>query len=210
MLNRDARTGDVNTIAFWESIYERREDQWELRRPSPPLVEFLERTPLPPGRVAVPGCGRGYDAKYLAQLGHSVVGFDFAPAAVREARALAAADGVPVEYVERDLFTLPRDYANAFDGVWEYVCFCAIDPARRREYARVIAEIVRPGGWFLACFFPVRAGVAGPPYPVRREEIAGLFVPPFRIERAWAPTRTVRARVGLEWMVLARKTWGPS
>ena len=78
-----------------------------------------------------------------------------------EARALAARDRVDVRYEQRDIFTLGVDHAHAFDGAWEYTCYCAIDPARRSEYVRLLASLVKPGGWLLACFFPVRHGGAG-------------------------------------------------
>ena len=132
-------------------------------------MDVIERTPPPRGRVAVPGCGRGHDARFLAARGYDVVGFDFSPAAITAARALAPRDRVDVAFEQRDIFTLGRDYAHAFDGVWEYTCFCAIDPARRDAYVRTVAAIVRPGGWLLACFFPMRRGQrAGPPFPVSR------------------------------------------
>jgi len=194
----------VSAPEFWTDLYARGADGWELRQPAPPLVEFIETTPPPRGRVAVPGCGRGHDARYLTRKGYEAVGFDFSPTAVREARALARAEAVAAEFVERDIFALARDYANAFDGIWEYTCFCAIDPARRAEYVRTMAGILRPGGWLLACFFPLRRRAAGPPFPVPRTEVR-RFRPPFRVERAYAP-RSVRLRQGQEWMVLLRKT----
>jgi SAM-dependent methyltransferase len=196
----------VSAAEFWTDLYARGGDGWELRQPAPPLVEFIETTPLPPGRVAVPGCGRGHDVRYLARRGHDALGFDFSPAAVHDAQALARAEGSAARFVERDIFTLSRDYANAFDGVWEYTCFCAIDPARRAEYARTMAAIVRPGGWLLACVFPLRRRAAGPPFPVPRAEMRRrLLAVGFRVERAYTP-RSVRLRLGQEWMVLFRKT----
>ena len=195
----------VSAAEFWTDLYARGGDGWELRQPAPPLVQFIETTPLPPGRVAVPGCGRGHDARYLARQGYAAVGFDFSPTAIREARALARGEGAGAEFVERDIFTLARDYAHAFDGVWEYTCFCAIDPARRVEYVRTMAAIVRPGGWLLACFFPLRRRAAGPPFPVPRAEVRRFLPAGFRVERAYAP-RSVRLRQGQEWMVLLRKT----
>jgi SAM-dependent methyltransferase len=198
----------VSTATFWDELYARGGDGWELRRPAPPLVEFIEATPLPRGRVAVLGCGRGHDARYLATRGHAVVGFDFATAAVTEARALARAEGVQLEIEQRDIFALERDYARAFDGVWEYTCFCAIDPRRRREYVGAVDAILKPGGWLLACFYPVRQGGAGPPFPVARSEVRRLLASTFRIERELSP-RSVPRRQGQEWMVLARKTLAP-
>jgi methyl halide transferase len=169
----------------------------------------MERSPLAPGRVAVPGCGRGHDVRFLARSGFAAVGFDFSATAIAEARALAKTDNVAAEFVERDLFTLGGDYAHAFDGVWEYTCFCAIDPGRRAEYVRTMAAILRPGGWLLACFFPLRRRAAGPPFPVAEREVRRLFAPRFRIERAYAP-RSVRARQGQEWMVLLRRVNAPA
>lgn len=196
----------VSTVAFWEDAYARGGDGWELGRPAPPLVDFLDSTPPPLGRVAVPGCGRGHDARLLATRGYETIGFDFAPAALAAARALAAGEGVAVTFEDRDVFALGRELPNAFDGVWEYTCFCAIDPARRAEYVRALAGTLRTGGWLLACFFPLRAVSAGPPFVVSKAEVRRLFVPNFTIERAFAPLHSARGRQGREWMVLARKT----
>lgn len=195
----------VNTPQFWDGLYAAGGDGWELGRASPPLVDFVDATPPGRGRVAVPGCGRGHDVRFLAARGYDVTGFDFSTAALTAARALARRDGVDVAFEQRDIFTLALDYAHAFDGVWEYTCFCAIDPARRSEYVRTMAAILRPGGWLLACFFPLRAQSAGPPFKVSTAEIRRLFSPTFRLERAFAPLRSARARQGREWMVLARR-----
>jgi hypothetical protein len=196
----------VNTVAFWEDAYARGGDGWELGRPAPPLVDFLDTTPPPRGRVAVPGSGRGHDARLLATRGYEVIGFDFAPTALAAARVLAARERVAVGFEDRDVFALGRELPNAFDGVWEYTCFCAIDPARRAEYVRSLSGALRGGGWLLACFFPMRAVSAGPPFVVSKAEVRRLLAPAFTIERALTPLRSARGRQGREWMILARKT----
>ena len=179
----------VNHPAFWENLYRRRGDGWELGAPAPELVTFVEASPPPRGRVAIPGCGRGHDARYLARVGYEAIGFDFAQDAIDQARALEADARTGARFERRDIFTLARDYANAFDGVWEYTCFCAIDPARRPEYVRTLSGTLRAGGWF----------------PVSRAEIRRLFAPAFRFERAGPPGRPVQRRSAQEWMVFARK-----
>ncbi len=200
----------VSSPDFWDDLYARGGDGWDLRRASAPLVDFVTTTPPPRGRVAVPGCGRGHDARHLASRGYEVTGFDFSSAAIRAAQALAAAASMPVTYVQRDIFSLARDHARAFDGAWEYTCYCAIDPARRADYVRVLGEIVKPGGWLLACFYPIRRGGAGPPFPVAKAQLRRLLAPAFRIERAFAPIRSVPHRQGQEWMVYARRTDAPA
>ena len=156
-------------------------------------------------RVAVPGAGRGHDARLLARRGHRVTAFDFSEAAVAEARRLAVAEAVELTVEQRDVFTLPRDHAGAFDGVWEYTCFCAIDPDRRDEYARVLHAILRPGGLLLACFFPLRDGTDGPPFPVSRGDIERALAGRFTVLEAGPPPRSVERRRGLEWLVRARR-----
>ena len=194
---------DVGHPAFWEDLYARGGDGWDTGHPAPPLVDMVEDTPPPRGRVAVPGCGRGHDARFLARHGYTVTGFDFAPVAIRAARTLARLERIEVTFEQRDVFGLAPDYTDAFDGVWEYTCYCAIDPGRRDDYVRAMADILKPGGWFLACFFPLQSASAGPPFPFSPDEVRRRLTPFFRIEREFAPTRSARGRQGREWVVLA-------
>jgi thiopurine S-methyltransferase len=204
----------VSSAGFWDGLYVDGQDGWELGGPAPALEDWLasggrfEREPEAPDprpRVAVPGAGRGHDARLLARHGYRVTAFDFAHAAVSEARRLAAADGLDVAVEQRDVFTVGRDYPGGFDGVWEYTCFCAIDPARREEYARVLHAILRPGGLLLACFYPLREGTDGPPFPVSRADIDRALGDRFRVLRAGPPGRSVERRRELEWLVEARR-----
>jgi SAM-dependent methyltransferase len=156
-------------------------------------------------RVAVPGAGRGHDARLLTRRGYQVWGFDFAPAAIAEAARLGAVEGLDVVFQQRDVFTLARDYSGFFDAVWEYTCFCAIDPARREEYVRVIHAILRPGGALLACFYPLRDGTDGPPFPVSRSAIDRVLAPHFHIVESAPPGRSAERRRGLEWLVVAER-----
>ena len=198
----------VGEPRFWETLYADGNDGWELHAPSPPLVAWLapgERLGPPGARVAVPGCGRGHDARLLAERGYDVVGFDFAEAAIAEARALAAAEGSAARFERRDVFTLAADFAGAFDAVWEYTCFCAIDPARRADYVEVLHAILKPGGTLLGCFYPLREGGDGPPFPVSLAEVEALLAPGFRVRESRAPAVSVERRRGLEWLIRATR-----
>jgi methyl halide transferase len=188
----------VSTPAFWDGLYASSQDGWELGEPAPALVARVDAgLPLPPGaRVAVPGAGRGHDGRFLARRGYEVIGFDFAEAAVSEARRLAADEGVRVIFEQRDVFTLAADHEGAFDLVWEYTCFCAIDPNRRAEYAQALHDILRPGGLLLGCFYPIREGTDGPPFPVSRASIdAAVAASSGWSSRAGAPVDSSGERV---------------
>ncbi len=202
----------MSSAGYWHGLYAGGNDGWELGAAAPALQEWLEaggKFEAPASvrpRVAVPGSGRGHDARLLARHGYHVSAFDFAEAAVAEARRLAQVEGVDVTVEPRDVFTLGRDYAGAFDGVWEYTCFCAIDPGRREEYASVLHAVLRPGGLLLACFYPLREGADGPPFPVSRADIDRVVTDRFTVLEAGPPARSVERRRGLEWLVLARRS----
>ena len=197
----------VSTPTFWEELYASSQDGWELGEPAPSLVARLDAgLAVPAGaRVAVPGAGRGHDARLLARRGYVVTGFDFAEVAVAEARRLAAQEGVAATFEQRDVFTLRSDFAHAFAAAWEYTCFCAIVPDRRPEYARVLHDILEPGGLLLACFYPLKEGTDGPPFPVSRAGIEEVFSPHFDIIEAGPPAASPERRRGLEWLVTARR-----
>ena len=89
--------------------------------------------------------------------------------------------------------------------MWEYTCFCAIDPARREEYVRLVHAILKPGGRLLGCFYPLREGTDGPPFPVSVAEIEAVLSPWFGIVEAGPPADSAERRRGLEWLVLARR-----
>jgi methyl halide transferase len=197
----------VSTPSFWEGLYASSQDGWELGEPAPSLAAWLDAgsSVAPGAHVAVPGAGRGHDARLLARRGYRVTGFDFAEMAVAEARRLAEREGVPAEFEQRDIFALGSSYDQAFDLVWEYTCFCAIDPDRRPEYARVLHDILKPGGSLLACFYPLREGTDGPPFPVSRAGIEAALAPYFDILEAGQPQASPERRRGLEWLVTARR-----
>ena len=80
---------------FWEGRYQAGRTGWERGVPTPAFRRLLasDRAPVP-GRVVVPGCGRGHDALLFAEAGHQVTGLDFAPSAIAGARELATAAGL--------------------------------------------------------------------------------------------------------------------
>ena len=200
----------VSTPAFWEGLYASSQDGWELGEPAPSLVAQLDAGLAVPSRsrVAVPGAGRGHDARLLARRGYVVTGFDFAEAAVVEARRLAAREGATAAFEQRDVFSLGSDFPHAFDAAWEYTCFCAIDPDRRAEYARVLHDILKPEGTLLGCFYPLNEGTDGPPFPVSLQDIEAALGPFFRIVEAGPPQASPERRRGLEWLVRAQRRVG--
>jgi len=193
---------DVNKPDFWEEIYQAGRAGWDLGGPTPTLHRLLESGEIKPGRVIVLGAGRGHDARDWARHGFQVTAVDFAADAVAAMRDLAD-PAAPTEIVQADIFALPPKLNHKFDVVLEYTCFCAINPARRDEYASVVARLIKPGGTYAALLFPLDQHVGGPPFAVSIDEALTLFRKrKFRLKRREIPADSVWQRHGLEELLI--------
>ncbi len=68
----------------------------------------------------------------------------------------------------------------------------------------MLAAILKPGGWLLACFFPMGERSGGPPFAVSEAEVRGLLALRFELVEDYVPFASPEGRQGREWMVLAR------
>jgi SAM-dependent methyltransferase len=185
---------EVSSAEFWANRYREGDAAWDLGGPCPVFVTFLDSGRAPPaGRVAFPGCGRGHDLRMFLERGYDATGFDFAiePA------------GLPIERL--DVFDLGARYPEEFDMIVEYTCYCAIDPARRGEYATSLRAALKPGGLLVALLFPMGDRPDGPPFGVDESEIAGVLAAGLELVSVESPDNSVENRLGRERFVLARK-----
>jgi thiopurine S-methyltransferase len=182
------------TGSWWDQRYLDGTDRWELGAPAPPLARFLKeqaQAPQPPGRVLVPGCGRGHEAALLASLGFEVVGLDFSAEAVREARRLHGEQAGRLTWVQADLLDAEAlDAAGlgsaSCDGVLEHTCYCAIDPALRQAYRSTVARLLQPEGWLLGLFWCHRRP-GGPPYGSDADQLVADFTAAGFSQELWFP-----------------------
>jgi SAM-dependent methyltransferase len=123
----------------------------------------------PPGRVLDLGCGTGANDAYLASQGWEVVGVDFAPEAVEEARNRAQRAGVAASFVVGDVSRLRElGVRGPFDLLLDFGCFHAIPADRRDAFAAEVAAVARPGAHFYV------AGITEPPVTWRLLGASGL------------------------------------
>jgi 2-polyprenyl-3-methyl-5-hydroxy-6-metoxy-1,4-benzoquinol methylase len=108
---------------------------------APDLHDALLSRPM---RVADIGCGAGWSTLAMARAypGAEVIGFDADAASIDDARALAAADGVPVRFEQRDAVSLAA--AGPFDLV--LVLEALHDMSRPREVLAALHAALAPGG----------------------------------------------------------------
>ncbi len=191
-----------SSAEFWEARYREGDTPWEKGFGAPPLAEYLERSSFS-GRVLVPGCGHGHDVRLLARAGGQPLGLDMSPIALAKAREYPLAG--QEAYLVGDFFQFEVELQGSFDGVFEHTCLCAIDPARRPEYARAVVDALKAGGALLAIFFVEIEDPEGPPHPISSAEIDQLFHPYFETVEQWLPGKSFPGREGREQMRLMRK-----
>lgn len=199
------RVYTVEEKEFWEGLYRGGKTPWDLGQAAPPLVTFLKSPyAVPPGRMAVLGCGNGHEALLFAKAGHEVTGIDFSTSAIQATTRKfhqAGLLGTKGYLLERDFFQM-HEYDHYYDYVLEHCCFCAIEPARRRSYAWTVKDLLKPGGKFIALWWLMPDRKGGPPFAVHKDEIFEIFDKLFKIEIAYEPQDSTKDRKGQEFLTV--------
>jgi SAM-dependent methyltransferase len=92
-------------------------------------------------------CHIGTDSLDWSARGAKVTAVDFSPRALKEARALSLASGIPARFVESNVYDLPRTLKGKFDIVLTYHGILCWLPDLTR-WARVVAHFLKPNGIF--------------------------------------------------------------
>jgi hypothetical protein len=157
----------------------------------------------------VPGCGSGYDVFTLTRVARRVVGLDVAPSAARRFEALRDEAGLSdssATIVIDDFFAFEPE--ARFDLIWDYTFLCALEPERRRDWARRMAELLSVEGELWTLIFPVHPvplNPDGPPHPMTPELVRELLEPAFTALTLEPVTRSHPGREGKEWLGRWRK-----
>lgn len=126
---------------------------WEL--------EILERYNIRSGRMLVLGAGWGREAIDLARKGLSVVGIDTNFAAVRTARRIAQATGVPARFHQADLLKLPYASASFRNIILSDIMYSAIPGMTRRQaWLLDLSRILQPNGLLILSFLTERCPIS--------------------------------------------------
>lgn len=146
----------------WDKIYRKYplEDLgWELGKPRPSLVEFVEKGLIPKGKALDICCGAGTNAVYLAQKGFTVTGIDISPTAVEIAKKKAAKAGVVIDFRVRNFLKLPfKD--EEFDFVFDMGCFHHVKVLDRPTFIRGVHRVLKTSGALMLTAFSYKNSAA--------------------------------------------------
>lgn len=169
-LYREAAAG--STVVPWADLV-----------PNPHLVAWLDANPIAPGRALDVGTGFGDNAEELVRRGQRVTAFDVSATAIAHARERFP--GSAVEYCVADLLAPPAAWRGAFDLVAETYTLQVLPPAARRQAARVLCDLVAPGGLLLVIARGREADEpeGAMPWPLTRAEVEAIGADGFALER---------------------------
>jgi SAM-dependent methyltransferase len=128
----------------FNEAYENRTAPWVIGEPQPAIVG-LEQTGVLRGKMLDAGCGLGEHTILLTRLGYDVLGIDYAPSAVEQARANAAAKGVDAHFEVDDAMNLGAE--PGYDTIVDSALFHIFGDADRARYVASLHTALRAGGF---------------------------------------------------------------
>lgn len=167
---------DASRPEFWETRYRERFTPWDAGG-APPRFAAWARGLAPGTRVLVPGCGSAHEVRLLAEAGADVLAIDFSPAAVALAREQLGS--LAPRVIEADFFHF--DAGEGFQAVYERAFLCALPRRLWPDYARRMAQVLRPGGELSGYFF-FDDNERGPPFGTSAQALRTLLSPGFAPE----------------------------
>jgi thiopurine S-methyltransferase len=183
---------------FWHERWQAGQIGFHQSAVHPLLARWWPRLGLPnEARVYVPLCGKSLDMVWLADRGHTVVGSELSPIAIRDFFAGRSLEPTqtdeagfrhhaawPFEIIEGDALALTPALLGPVAAAYDRAALVALPPDLRRHYAESLARLL-PGGAkaLLIAFEYPQEMKGGPPFSVEAAEIRDLFEPEFRVEQ---------------------------
>lgn len=159
---------------FWNGKYADGHTPWDLGQVSDALRRLVRERFPPEGTVFIPGCGRGYEAIFLAQRGYEVTAVDIAAAPLDDLRSAARGHDLPLRLVHDDVFSWARNAKERFDVILEQTFLSAIEPVLHAEYEAMAQRLLKPDGCLMGVFMEVDSH-HGPPFNCPPELVQGIF-----------------------------------
>lgn len=164
---------------FWDKCYAEHNTGWDRGDVHPAMLKWMKQATLAPCRIAVPGCGRGYEVEHLAKNGFDVTAIDYAqPPLANLKQRVATLANQPV-LIQNDIFKFAPE--TKFDAVYEQTCLCAINPEQRPEYEALVHAWLKPHGTLFAMFMQCEQlqrsenSLGGPPFHCAIADMKKLF-----------------------------------
>lgn len=192
---------DRSTPSWWNQRYLMQDTPWDTGVIPPELHELADSGLLrPPGVALDVGCGTGTNTIFLARLGFTAIGVDFAWSAAMQGRDKALAAGLPPLFCVGDAANLGFLAIQAHFAL-DMGCLHSLVPDARARYAESLAQRMVSGGLYLMYGFDLDPDAQGGPAGFAPGEIEARFSPHFRLH--WRRP-SVQGERAVAWYLLER------
>ncbi len=191
-------TTNTGNELYWSDLYRSHQTKWDIGHASTPLTEYIDQLENKNKKILIPGCGFAYEAEYLLSKGFSdITLLDISSDLVRMLQEKFR--GKPVRIIREDFFTHHEQY----DLILEQTFFCALPPARRKEYVDRMYDLLVPGATLAGVFFN-REFEDGPPFGSNRDTYQELFELKLFIKTMELCHNSIEPRKGTELFVILK------
>ncbi|KAM4689163.1 thiopurine S-methyltransferase [Discoglossus pictus] len=160
------------------------------------LVEFLDvmLNKKSKARILFPLCGKALDMKWLADMGHNIVGIDVSEIGLKdffeEQKIPYVEEAVPeipggkvfkstcgnISLYCCNIFDLSDKVVGKFDGIWDRGALVAVNPSDRERYSKTMLQLMNKDCRYLAVTVGYDVAlVKGPPFYVSDADLQSLM-----------------------------------
>ena len=146
----------------WERIYRKYplgSLGWELGKPRPILVEFVEKGLIKKGKTLDLCCGAGTNTIYLAEKGFEVTAIDISQRAIEYAKKKAEQANVKINFMVQSFVDLSIE-DEEFDFVFDMGCFHHVEIMNRHRFIKGVHRVLKKAGDYLLTCFSYKNGPA--------------------------------------------------
>ncbi len=181
-------------LLFWDTRWRQKDTGWDIGYASPAITAYMSQYRNKDAAILIPGCGNAYEAGYLAENGFTnITLLDIAPAAVEMLKEKFI-NHKQIRVLQDDFF----QHEGKYDLMIEQTFFCAIPPARRKEYAAKAASLLNKEGKVIGVLFDKVFEKQGPPFGGCSCEYKPIFEPYFTIKTMIECYNSIPPRAGSE------------
>jgi len=186
---------------YWNEKWLNNETGWDIGQASPPIVEYMKQYPNKNIKFLIPGCGNAYEAEFLYKNGfRDITLIDIAPKAV-EILQEKFKNNPEIKVLCQDFFK----HTGNYDLIIEQTFFCAIPPARRKEYAEKAFSLLNPNGKLIGVLFDKQFNQPFPPFGGCPCEYKPIFQPFFEIKTMETCYNSIPSRANSELFINFKK-----
>jgi len=187
--------------SFWHERWQKNAIGFHQDAINSQLLQFWPKlAPTARAEIFVPLCGKSRDMLWLRERGHSVLGVELSPIAVRDfftENSLTATrsnvgafeiwEADRLKILVGDFFHLVANQLSKTSYVYDRASLIALPPALRENYAIHLTKILPNGADILLVTLEYPQNqMQGPPFSVKENEVHTLFNEHYRITQLQA------------------------